>query len=138
MLNSNVALDLKQVSGVPYWKARGADTWNPFNSDSGNFELIYQSSIQIKGYNAINTISNLSKKPQILIIDYVYDPSSIWVCSTIITSVGLSSNTYIDGNTYMTNYHDFPIKLQSYDNNSISFTLAWGINTHTAKCYIYG
>ena len=30
MINSNVALDLKQVSGTPYWRARGADTWNPF------------------------------------------------------------------------------------------------------------
>ena len=35
MINSNVGLDLKEESGVPYWKARGADTWNPFKSSGG-------------------------------------------------------------------------------------------------------
>ena len=39
MINSNVALDLKAESGVPYWKARGADTWNPFKSGTDGVEL---------------------------------------------------------------------------------------------------
>ena len=34
MLNSNVALDLKEDSGTPYWRVRGADTWNPFKSNN--------------------------------------------------------------------------------------------------------
>ena len=34
MLNSNVALDLKEENGTPYWRTRGADTWNPFKSSN--------------------------------------------------------------------------------------------------------
>ena len=34
MLNSNVPLDFKAESGKPFWKIRGADTWNPFKSVS--------------------------------------------------------------------------------------------------------
>ena len=40
MINSNVALDLKAESGVPYWKARGADTWNPFINKSAEKTIL--------------------------------------------------------------------------------------------------
>ena len=63
MINSNVALDLKQVSGVPYWKARGADTWNPFKTSNGGAQsvtlyiLAYESSTTGLGEGIYVTIT---------------------------------------------------------------------------------
>ena len=40
MINSNVALDLKEDSGIPYWRVRGADTWNPFKSNNTSTNVL--------------------------------------------------------------------------------------------------
>ena len=60
MLNSNVSLDLKEESGIPYWKARGADTWNPFKKEGmfySNMPTIYASEPCVGNYTSGSSTS---------------------------------------------------------------------------------
>ena len=63
MLNSNLPLDLKAEDGTPYWRTRGADTWNPFNKSNGGAQsvtlyiLAYKSSVTGLGEGIYVTIT---------------------------------------------------------------------------------
>ena len=95
-----MALDLKEVSGVPYWKARGADTWNPF-SISGSIK-----------YYAIASANALSHGTQLTInetnIPWVTEKKSVSIQETATyyiwymvygnnSSYGIGFSPYVNG-----------------------------------------
>lgn len=92
MLNSNVALDLKQVSGVPYWKARGADTWNPFNC---NVNVKVECFNGAYNSNRSDSIKNSYKKAKLYVIAQIGSGQKYTINGVALTLTNTNQPTYI-------------------------------------------
>ena len=112
MLNSNVALDLKAESGVPYWKARGADTWNPFKSGLTVSDM-WQYTETSPNYNILYNITtdDMSNYSNIIL-------SSGWAWTNYSNSaeiIVIPISEFKSGQTYrVDNYHNGSIKSDGY------------------------
>ena len=117
----------------------GADSVLNFSSDgNSNLECIYHTGTgNIQGHNNRNTIGGLTKNPKVLLIGFYYS-STIYLTATIITSLNASLCTGRDGDTQFVCSPNGPVKLVSYNDNSISYTMNWGLYPTNAAIYVYG